>query len=75
MMQVSDVCLHPRTWARIFRGGVRTQQCNRPFLRPTPTCNEMKPEPHRQGSGPKRITCCSTVDGAFAWGRGKPPPA
>jgi hypothetical protein len=28
-------CIHKP--GRIFRGGVHTQQCNRPFLRPTPT--------------------------------------
>ena len=35
--RLSDVCLHLRKWARIFRGGVRTLQRNRPFPRPTPT--------------------------------------
>src|SRR5215208_6238305 len=36
-MRISDVCLYLRYWRWIFRGGVHTQQRNRPFLRPTPT--------------------------------------
>ena len=31
--------LVPSNQQRVFRGGVRTQQCNRPFLRPTPTAS------------------------------------
>src|SRR5215217_9413774 len=34
-----------------------------------------RPEPHCQDSGLKRVTRHSTVDGALAWGRGKPPHA
>jgi hypothetical protein len=34
---VSYVCLPPRNRSQIFRGGVHTQQCDRQFLRPTPT--------------------------------------
>jgi hypothetical protein len=60
---------------RGFFVGVHTQKCNRPFLRPAPTCNAMKPEPHCQGSGPKWITTYATVSGALSWGRGRPPPA
>jgi len=41
---------------------------------PPPPRYEMEPEPHCQGSGPKRITRRSTVDGALSWGRRRPPP-
>ena len=36
-LKISDVCLYLRNLGRIFRGGVRTQQDDRPSLRPTPT--------------------------------------
>src|SRR5215216_457771 len=72
--KASDVCLHPRNRQGIFRGGVRTQQYNLPFLRPTPARIAKEPEPRCQGSGPKKITHHATVDGAQAWGRRRPPP-
>jgi hypothetical protein len=34
---ISDVCLYQRMGPRIFRRGMRTQQCNRHFPRPTPS--------------------------------------
>ena len=57
-----------------FRGGMHAQQCDRPFLRPTPT-NARESEPWRWGSGSKLITIRATVYGDLAWGRGKPRPA
>src|SRR5829696_545149 len=56
-----------------FRGGMHAQQCDRPFLRPTPT-NARESEPWRWGSGSKLITIRATVYGDLAWGRGKPRP-
>ncbi len=41
---------------------------------PPPLRNAKVPELQCQGSGPKRISRRATVDGALAWGRGKPPP-
>jgi hypothetical protein len=57
-----------------FFEGVCIQRCNRPFVRPTPTCNAREPEPCQWGSGPKGITLRANVDGASAWGRRKPSP-
>jgi hypothetical protein len=56
----------PEIGGGFFGGGVSTQQCDRPFLRPTPTPQHKKPEPHCQGSGPKGVTHHSTVGGALA---------
>jgi hypothetical protein len=36
------------------------------FHDPPPPRNTKEPEPHCQGSGPKRITSRATVDGALA---------
>jgi hypothetical protein len=45
-----------------FFEGVYTQQCNRPFLRPTPpTRNAKEPEPSQWGTGPKWIICRANV--------------
>src|SRR5215217_3937516 len=75
-VRLSDVCLYPWNWRRILRGGVRTQQCNRQVLRPTPTAyHERTGEPHCEGSGSERITSSATVEGDLAWGRGEPQPA
>jgi hypothetical protein len=42
---------------------------------PPPPRNAKEPEPHGQGSGPKRITRRPTVNGDLAWGRRRLPPA
>jgi hypothetical protein len=57
-----------------FSRGVHAQQCNRPFLRPTPpTRNAKEPEPCQWDTGSKTITRRVTVDGVLAWGRRRPP--
>ena len=35
--KLSDVCLYPLNWTRIFRGGVRIEKSATCFSRPTPT--------------------------------------
>jgi hypothetical protein len=42
---------------------------------PPPSRYPKEPEPRQGGSGPKWIRRCAIVDGALAWGRGKPQPA
>src|SRR5215216_2231167 len=37
--RLSDVCLYPCKWTRIFRWGVHTRQCYRLSPRPTPTAS------------------------------------
>ncbi len=46
-----------------FSRGARTQQCERPFPQPAPTCNAREPEPWKWDSGPKWITSRPTVNG------------
>ena len=52
--------------------------CAHPAMQPpipaTHPRSAKEPEPHRQDSGMKRITHRPSVDGALAWGRGKPSP-
>src|SRR5215218_5695749 len=56
--KVSDVCLHPWNWVRIFRGGVQVGESATYFSRPTPPrCrSQIPPCQYRlRGCSPQRI--------------------
>jgi|SRR5215218_1892930 hypothetical protein len=63
----------PEIGGRFFKG-VCTPSNATAYSYDPPQPPTQRPEPHCQGSGSKWITRRSTVDGALAWGRGKPPP-
>jgi hypothetical protein len=65
----------PGTGVGFFKGVCTLSSATANSYDPPPPRNAKEPEPHRQGSGPMWITHRATVDGALAWGRGKPPPA
>jgi hypothetical protein len=54
-------------FGRGFFEGVRApSNATAKFRDPPPPPNTKEPEPHCQGSGPKRITLRATVDGVLA---------
>jgi hypothetical protein len=58
-------CLH-ESWAGFFEGVCAPSNATANFHDPPPPRNTKEPEPHWQGSGPKRITSRATVSGALA---------
>ena len=71
--QAMYACIH-ETGARFFEGVCTPSNATAHSYDPPPPCNTKEPEPHWQGSGPKRITSRPTVSGDLTWGRGRPPP-
>jgi hypothetical protein len=58
-------CIH-EIGARFFEGVCPSSNATANFRDPPPPRNAKEPEPHRQGSGLKRITSHPTVSGDLA---------